>query len=505
VASGGFGILSSGGTLASGGAASVVTVSRGGVFEFVGIDASHAPVNFLSGATGELGSGASLRGAQISKGITLAILSGATVFGGTISAGGLGILGSGGVVSSGVSGSLVVGSGGTLEYIAQNVNSAGGNVDLRSGATVELGSGASISGAAGELSAGRIARVLAAGTATDITIDSGAKVFVQSGGSAVDLTVLSGGSAVVSAGGVFDVVTSAANFGTLIESGAVHVASGGVLTLSGKTSVGAGVVVETFSGGTAVVAGTLTNGGTLFASGSGSLIEIVSGAVANGGVAEVGDGLVAILGSSSENVNFLSTGSGGLAIADTSGHATAFKGRVSGFGGTAHANKNQFIDLVLVTSAPNTISLSYASAASHTSGTLFVSSGGVQVAAITMVGHYSAGNFVITSGAGGTVEITDPTVPNGGSVEPANSGTIPQQGIALPNIAFGAQTTLAYAANAAATGGTLTVGDGRHAATIALLGNYMAGSFAAAADGHGGTLVTNTGQTDSPILAHPRT
>jgi hypothetical protein len=52
-------------------------------------------------------------------------------------------------------------------------------VDLRSGATVELGSGASISGAAGELSAGRIARVLAAGTATDITIDSGAKVFVQ--------------------------------------------------------------------------------------------------------------------------------------------------------------------------------------------------------------------------------------------------------------------------------------------------------------------------------------
>ena len=190
-----------------------------------------------------------------------------------------------------------------------------------------------------------------------------------------------------------------------------------MLTLSGKTSVGAGVVVETFSGGTAVVAGTLTNGGTLFASGSGSLIEIVSGAVVNGGVAEVGDGLVAILGSSSENVNFLSTGSGGLAIADTSGHATAFKGRVSGFGGTAHANKNQFIDLVSVTSAPDTINLSYASAASHTSGTLFVSSGGVQVAAITMVGHYSAGNFVITSGAGGTVEITDPTVPNGGSVE----------------------------------------------------------------------------------------
>jgi xanthine/uracil permease len=56
------------------------------------------------------------------------------------------------------------------------------------------------------------------------------------------------------------------------------------------------------------VTGTVTNGGTLFASGSGSLIQVAS-------FAEVGDGLVAILGSSSENVKFLSTGNGGLAIA----------------------------------------------------------------------------------------------------------------------------------------------------------------------------------------------
>ena len=46
--------------------------------------------------------------------------------------------------------------------------------------------------------------------------------------------------------------------------------------------------------------------------------------------------------------------------------------------------------------------------------------------------------------------------------------------------------------------------DGRHAASIALLGNYMAGSFVTTADGHGGTLLTNTGQAE-PILAHPRT
>jgi hypothetical protein len=51
----------------------------------------------------------------------------------------------------------------------------------------------------------------------------------------------------------------------------------------------------------------------------------------------------------------------------------------------------------------------------------------------------------------------------------------------------------------------LTVSDGRHAAAIALLGNYMAGSFVATADGHGGTLVTQAQQTEQqPLLTHPR-
>src|SRR5207253_1733374 len=144
-----------------------------------------------------------------------------------------------------------------------------------------------------------------------------------------------------------------------------------------------------------------------------------------------------------------------------------------------------------VTSAPNTISLSYLSAnAAYTSGTLFVSSGGVQVAAITMVGHYSAGNFHITAGTNSTVAITDPAVPNGGSVQSSAASTFLHSGIDLPAIAFGARTTLAYSQNAAGAGGTLTVRDGRHAAAFALLGNYIAGSFVAATDGHGGTLIT---------------
>ena len=216
-----------------------------------------------------------------------------------------------------------------------------------------------------------------------------------------------------------------------------------ILTLKSGT-IGAGAIIET-SGGTAIVSGTVTNGGTLFASAAGDLIEIASGAVVNGGVALIGNGKVEIAGSSGENVRFLSTGSGGLKIADTVGHTSAFSGRVSGFGGSGHSNHTQFIDLVSVTSAPGAITSSYVSAnAGNTSGTLFVSSGGTMVAAIKMVGSYSVGEFHITSGAGGTVAITDPAVPNGGSVQPSAGSTFPRPGIDLPDIAFGAQTTLAY-------------------------------------------------------------
>jgi hypothetical protein len=143
----------------------------------------------------------------------------------------------------------------------------------------------------------------------------------------------------------------------------------------------------------------------------------------------------------------------------------------------AHTNSSQFIDLVSVTSAGVITSRYVSGNSSNTSGTLFVSSGGHLVAAIKFSGSYVAGDFHITSGISGTVAITDPTVPSGGSVEPGPAQSFPRQGIDLPNIAFGAQTTLAYSQNTAGTGGTLTVSDGRHAASIALLGNYMAGSF----------------------------
>jgi hypothetical protein len=46
---------------------------------------------------------------------------------------------------------------------------------------------------------------------------------------------------------------------------------------------------------------------------------------------------------------------------------------------------------------------------------------------------------------------------------------------------------LGYSENGNGTGGTLSVTDATHTAKVALLGNYMASSFAAASDGHGGS------------------
>jgi RTX calcium-binding nonapeptide repeat (4 copies) len=76
--------------------------------------------------------------------------------------------------------------------------------------------------------------------------------------------------------------------------------------------------------------------------------------------------------------------------------------------------------------------------------------------------------------------------------------------IDLQNIAFGADTTLGYSANTDNSGGTLTVSDGASAATLSLLGQYAANSFAMASDGHGGTLVSDPIPDTSNLLVQPQ-
>lgn len=56
------------------------------------------------------------------------------------------------------------------------------------------------------------------------------------------------------------------------------------------------------------------------------------------------------------------------------------------------------------------------------------------------------------------------------------------------------------------SGGTLTVTDGAHTANVALLGNYLASTFVASSDGHGGTSVIQVPSQSSAndSITHPQ-
>jgi ELWxxDGT repeat protein/VCBS repeat-containing protein len=83
------------------------------------------------------------------------------------------------------------------------------------------------------------------------------------------------------------------------------------------------------------------------------------------------------------------------------------------------------------------------------------------------------------------------------------AGFAAQDQIDLSDIGFGANTTLGY--DSRGNAGTLTVNDGVHSANLTLLGNYMASSFAAAGDGHGGTLIGEPANAaQNQVLAHPQ-
>ena len=219
----------------------------------------------------------------------------------------------------------------------------------------------------------------------------------------------------------------------------------------------------------------------------------------SGGVVKVGNGVVDIQSGGTANVSFLSTGIGGLEIEDTSTNSGAFTGTVTGFGGANHANHVQFIDLASVTS-DGTIALSYTPSGTN-SGTLTVSSGGTPVAAIKLIGTYSTANFSATLGPNNTVAIVDPEVVSGGTVGGSAASVIGGHTVGQSwQIGFAAHATLAHSETSNG-GGTLD--NGVSAAATALLGHYMATTFAAV--GNGGTFTIDPMQTAIPemLLTHP--
>ena len=198
-------------------------------------------------------------------------------------------------------------------------------------------------------------------------------------------------------------------------------------------------------------------------------------------------------------------------------HSSTFFGKISNFTGNGSLSGSDQIDLKDV---------KYGSVHdSYANGVLTVTDG-KDTAKLKFNGSYTLANFKLASdGSGGTI-VYDPPAPAGNAPTSdtsgsatigngttlgvaADTGTVSGFGgrdaIDLPGIAFDAQTTLGYLANNNPVGGMLSLADGTHSANIALLGNYMASSFAAASDNHGGTMVVaETPQAgDQSLLSNP--
>jgi large repetitive protein len=110
-----------------------------------------------------------------------------------------------------------------------------------------------------------------------------------------------------------------------------------------------------------------------------------------------------------------------------------------------------------------------------------------------LTGAYSG--TITFAGATGTLKIDNSAGFSGQISGQLATGDV----IDLADITSGPAATIGYSGNNSP--GTLTVSDGTHTASIALLGNYSLANFTASSDGHGGTSVVDpplpTGQSDN--------
>jgi hypothetical protein len=184
-----------------------------------------------------------------------------------------------------------------------------------------------------------------------------------------------------------------------------------------------------------------------------------------------------------------------------------------------------------------------------TSGGILTVSNGAQSVAINLAGNYMQSSWHLSADKTGGTFVVDPpavasntapgeTANNDGAVNSgellelktgtpenvqfaAGTGTLQlddaqhfgglisgfsgQDVLDLADIAFSPNMSLGYAANTNNSGGNLTVNDGTHVASLALLGNYMASSFVASSDGHGGTFIepSQIASYQQSVLTHP--
>lgn len=304
----------------------------------------------------------------------------------------------------------------------------------------------------------------------------------------------------------------------LTTAGTYTVTSGQDETIAGLTV--AGSTTLSLGGGTFTVTGAAANAGRIMVNAGTLHIE---GAATGAGAAVIAGAAEAELSGtgSTMRVSFAAAATGTLRL-DAS---QSFTGTIGGFA------PGQSIDLADISYVNGHTTFSYAPNSLNSGGMLTVTDHIGHAAHLQIAGIYGLTNFQINSdGHGGTLFTEQkriaPSASNAPTSIPAGdvlvigtaykgavtfsganetlwlglpssfTGTVSgfgaQDAIDLPGIIYNSNSaTPSYTPNASSTGGTLSVSDGLHTANIALLGNYTAGNFATASDGHGGTLIVD--------------
>jgi hypothetical protein len=520
--------LSDGGSVGNGGGGATAALIAG---YYDAVDIAGAPGIVTNAgtmiATGQLaGAGVRLEagGVVVNSG-SAALISGAC-FGVEVT-GGLGTVTNSGAISGVYSGLYLQDGGGVANQSGGLI--AGGNAGvLVSGGAGGIANSGSISAATGigvELSAG--GTVVNYGLITGT--DNSTVTYQQTGpGSAYYLSYSTGrmgvgveldaAGSLINSGtisGVGETTTqSQSNYGSITSVSSAPSGIGVYLTAGGSVTNAAGGLIEGNGVGIDITGGpgTLTNAGTISGgggtavqfAGSGNLVVIDPGAVfqgiVNGGTGD--DTLELAAGAGSGTLSGL--GSQYLGFSDV----TVDAGAQWVLGGSNTIDAGVTFD--------DRGALTIAGALGNT-GTLWADGGNVTVeGAVTGGGNaeisggatleFAAGSDAVVSfdaGASGTLKL-DRSAGFTGTLAGFGAG----DALDLGDIAFGSDDTLGYAANAAGTGGTLTLSDGTHTASLALLGQYAAAGFAIGADANGGMLVTYTAQSgsgaDQALLTNPQ-
>jgi autotransporter passenger strand-loop-strand repeat protein len=342
------------------------------------------------------------------------------------------------------------------------------------------------------------------GIATNTTVNGGGEQGIYKGGIATGTTLNAGGIEVdwgtantTSINGGSQYVWGTAST-TAIATGAQVIESGGT---ANNTTIGSGGEQDIYGGGTA--------SGTTIAGGKQSVYGTADNTTIGNAGTQYDFG-------TATNTTINSGGEQGIYSGSSATGTTLNAGGTQVDYGTATSTSinggNQYVWGTATTTAIATGAqiIESGGAANNTT----IGSGGEQ----DIYGSGTASGTTINSGgtehvfAGGAAHNVTFGGPNAtlalDQTSSALTGTISgwQAGdhIDLGDILFhNPGTTLGFTENAANTGGTLTVSDGSHVATLALLGQYMASSFALSSDGHGGTLVTDPAIAAQATIATP--